>query len=636
MRCFLLICCFACLQFKSQAGGGPDYRVSAIPAELLKNAHAVVREQEVTVDIRSAGKYLVKEKMAITILDEAADDQASWSDYYSKLRSIEYVEGTLYDALGNKIRSLKKSEIKDFPLYDGISLANDDRVRSHSFYHKTYPYTVVYESEISSSLTMFLPMWMPVNSKGLSVEKSRFIISFDKDMTVHRKVFNYSREPLASSDGKRNNWTWELLGHPAYLSEYAAPSIYDLAPFAQFTMGSFKMEDFPGSLNSWQEYGAFIAHMREGLDVLPPDVKNRVKELTQSAGTTEQKVQILYDYLQKHSHYISVQIGIGGWRPFPASYVASKGYGDCKALSNFMVAMLKEAGIKSYYTLVNAGKGKKDINPDFPSPYFNHVICAVPVGKDTIWLECTSQTNSLGYAGSFTGNRHALLITEEGGKIAATPRYGKKENVQISRLQGKLLDDGTLQMQADNHYYGESGETQQYIVNAYSKEEQLKYIKKALPIPSYDVSSFTLTEERSRLPVVNEKYTVTASHYGQITGKRIFLLPNITNRWDRKLPTDTARQYWINLTDDLTEIDSVNITVPAGYTLEAAIKPMQLTTVFGTYEVNATLAGNEVHYYRKLQLNRGRFEATQYNELAKFYDQLYKSDHSKMVLVKKE
>lgn len=617
------------------AGGAPQYAVSAIPEKLIKNANAVIRLYEASVDVKSASKFVLHEKFALTVFNESGELQAGWQESYSNLRSIDKIEGELYDAYGNKIKSLKKSEIQDSPLYDGISLANDDRIKSHSFHYKTYPYTVVYESEVSSSLTMFLPVWAPVPAKSVSVQQSRFMISFDKDKPLLMKVFNAAITPKTTDDGKRVSWLWELNDSPAYVGEYAAPSIYDLAPFAQFTMSQFKMEDFAGSLNSWKEYGQFIGRMRDGLEVLPTDLKAKIKELTAN-GTQKEKVLALYDYLQKHSHYISVQIGIGGWRPFPASYVASKGYGDCKALSNFMVAMLKEAGITGYYALINAGAGKKDINPDFPSPYFNHAICAVPLEKDTLWLECTSQTNPAGYSGSFTGNRHALLITENGGVLAATPRYTKSDNIQQSVIKGKLLEDGSLQMTAVNRYQGESSESAQHVVDAMSRDEQLKYIKNNLDIPNYEIAAFNISSQKNRMPTVNEHYEFVAQHYGQITGKRIFLLPNILNRWNLKLNADTARQYPINLTNEFTEIDSVQITIPNGYRLEASVKPLQLKSAFGTFEVNARFEGNLLTYYRKLERNRGTFPATQYQDLVTFYAQIYTSDRTKMVLVKME
>lgn len=79
-----------------------------------------------------------------------------------------------------------------------------------------------------------------------------------------------------------------------------------------------------------------------------------------------------------------------------------------KILSNYTIALLKEAGIKGYYTIIRAGRNARPIQPNFPSNQFNHVIVSVPNGKDTLWLECTSQTNPFGYQGTFTEDRWAL------------------------------------------------------------------------------------------------------------------------------------------------------------------------------------------------------------------------------------
>jgi len=87
-----------------------------------------------------------------------------------------------------------------------------------------------------------------------------------------------------------------------------------------------------------------------------------------------------------------------------------------------MVALLKEANIKANYVLIAAGDDQPDMLTDFPSPYFNHATVCVPMDKDSIWLECTSQTLPAGYIGSFTGNRHALLINELGGQIVTTKK----------------------------------------------------------------------------------------------------------------------------------------------------------------------------------------------------------------------
>ena len=74
-----------------------------------------------------------------------------------------------------------------------------------------------------------------------------------------------------------------------------------------------------------------------------------------------------------------------------------KKYGDCKALTNYMRYMLKTVGIKSYPALINGGASKVSADPAFPADPFNHVILCIPQGKDSAWLECTSNISETGF-----------------------------------------------------------------------------------------------------------------------------------------------------------------------------------------------------------------------------------------------
>ena len=81
--------------------------------------------------------------------------------------------------------------------------------------------------------------------------------------------------------------------------------------------------------------------------------------------------------MQKSTRYVNVSLGVGGWQPIAAKDVYKHGYGDCKALSNYMKALLKEAGITAHYTLVNAGARARRLLADLPGSSFNHAILCV-------------------------------------------------------------------------------------------------------------------------------------------------------------------------------------------------------------------------------------------------------------------
>ena len=613
-----------------------EYPVASISKPLLANANVVVRLEEQTVELYNINKVVVRNHIVMTILNEGGDRHAHWNDYYSRLRSVDHIDGTLYDEHGKKIRSLKKSEIVDQSATSDISLADDYRTKSHNFFHREYPYTVEYEWNTTSIQTMFLPEWWPVPGRSVAVESSIFTVIADKDVDYRAKSGNLSTAAQVEENSKKKITRWQVKNVPALVPEYASPKLHDIAPYVILAPNKFRLGEFEGSMNTWDDFGKFMVKVNAGRDVLPDAIKQKVRSIVQGAADDREKVVRLYRYLQKNSHYISIQLGIGGWQPLPASFVAEKGYGDCKALSNYMIAMLKEVGIKANYVIIRAGENEMDLSIDFPYKNSNHAICAVPLAKDTIWLECTSQITDPGYMGSFTGNRHALMVTDQGGRVVRTPYYSKWENTISSHVNAVMDVNGSLAISAVNRYQACASDDKKDFMHRYSREEQLKVLKKYIDIPHYDVTDFSYEDSYGKLPVITEKISISATGYAQLTGKRLFVVPNIMNKWDTKLQADTARVYDIDLSEEKVESDSVIIEIPAGYRPESLPKPADFKTPYGSYQSIATCTVNKITYVRKLEINKGRFPAKDYQSLVKFYEDIYKADRAKVVLVKSE
>jgi hypothetical protein len=296
---------------------------------------------------------------------------------------------------------------------------------------------------------------------------------------------------------------------------------------------------------------------------------------------------------------------------------------------------LKEAGIKSHYTVIGAGRGKPAFENEFPSSQFNHVIlCAVPSAADTVWLECTSQTMPSGYLGDFTNDRFALLIDEEGGKLIRTPHYGLKENLQQRTITAKLDAEGLLTADIKTNYTGMQQDNLHMLINNLSKDKVKEYLDEELEFATYSVSKFDYKENKGKLPSIEESLVVSVDHYATISGKRLFIVPNIMTRSYRKLKADEERKYEIELGMEYTDTDKIEIEIPAGYKPESVPQDALVESKFGKYKATVKLEQNKIIYTRTMEQLGGRFSNTDYSEMVKFYDAIYKVDRNKIVFVK--
>ncbi len=633
-KCFFIITLLA-FSVKIFANDG-NYAVSKIPSSLMKNAHVIKRMEEVKYEILSLNKAKLYQKFVLTILDENGDDYAVLFKRYDKLRSIQSIEGRLYDANGNKIKSLKKGDVEDKSGVSGESLMEDDRIKMHSFYYKVYPYTVEYEVEILMNNTYIFPDWIPQPAENYAVEESSYTVICPADFSFRYKMFNYKGEPAINEEKNNKSYHWEIKDLLPYKDEYATPDWRTTTTCVFFSPDKFKIDDYTGDLSSWQNFGKFISGLNYGRDELPDNVKQKVHQLTDGLSDVKEKVRVLYEYMQKNTRYISIQLGIGGLQPFDAAYVATKSYGDCKALSNYMYSLLKEANIKSDYTLIKSGNNERYFMPDFPSDQFDHIILLVPLQKDTIWLECTSQTLPAGYLGAFTCNRYALAVDENGGKLVRTPRYDINENLQIRNIKAKLNDDGTLNSTIFTRYSGLQQDGIHGLINDLSKDKVKEVLNEELDFGTYDVNKFDYKQIKNSRPAIDEMLDVSVSNYATITGKRLFIIPNVINRSQRKLKADEERKFDIEISFEFKDIDTVEIEIPKGYGPESISQPVTIESKFGKYSCSTKFLDNKIIYYRTREQYSGTFPAKDYADLVNYYDVIYKADRNKVVLVKKE
>ncbi|HEX3023621.1 MAG TPA: DUF3857 domain-containing protein [Chitinophagaceae bacterium] len=610
-----------------------NYNVTLIPDSLLQNAEAVLRFEDSKILIHSPKSATYKHKYAVTVLKESGDEYTQYVNHYDKFDKLTDVIARLYDATGKLIKTVKKREMDDVAYEDRITLFRDARVKKYQFYNKLYPFTVEFEEEEELDGIFQLPVWDPVKSENYSVQQSNFSVEVPTGYKINYKLLNTTSPPKISENENTTFYKWEAKNIKASEGEVLMDDFNNYVPGVYITPSNFEIGGYKGNMDSWKDLGKFIVELNKGKDELPDNVKQQVHQLTDNLSSVDEKIKVLYNYMQQNTHYILVTLGMGGWQPFDANYVAQNKYGDCKALSNYMVSLLKEVKINAKYVLVTAGAGKRGLWPDFPAPYFNHAIMCVPNGKDTTWLECTSQTESAGFMGTFTGDRDVLLIDDDGGHVVHTPIYSAKNNLESRKVNASIDENGNLVAEIFTKHCGTQQELQHSLIHDASNEQREKYLNSTISLPTYKVEKSDYKEMKGKIPVVDEYLKITSPNYASVSGKRLFVQPDLFNKAS-KLTSGAERKFDIKLKYSYLDIDSIDIKIPANYKVESMPKDLSIKNKFGEYKISYQFDGSTIHLVRIHEENTASFPASEFNNLVSFRDTMYKADRAKIVFVK--
>ncbi len=336
--------------------------------------------------------------------------------------------------------------------------------------------------------------------------------------------------------------------------------------------------------------------------------------------------------MQQNTRYVSVQLGIGGFKPILAEKVAQVNYGDCKALSNYMKALLKEAGIKS--NLVVIGNGKPELNSAYASiGQANHMILVVPSAKDSIFLECTSQNYPMGYIGYDNADRNVLMITENGGKLIRTPKYRSIDNYQVRKTNIQLSEDGIATI-AVKSTYG-SAQYEDNLSNLFLEPAEVRKIAlQNLGFADAELQHIKFEQTDKKIPVINEEISYKTKQLLSKGADKFFLIINQINRKENIPEKVTNRKTDFAIPFDYSDDDEIIYTLPKGLAVEFLPKDVRISSEFGEYSASFSMTGNTITYKRNQVMNSKKFPAARYNEYVDFYKKIYQADKLKAVLTK--
>lgn len=611
------------------------FDVARLPAALAAGADAVVRSERLRFTVTTPGLATTHVQRAVTVLNLNGREHALQAVLYDRFRSLKSLQGSLLDAQGRKIRELKKSDLKDESAISDFSLYEDHRVRYAQLYHEVYPYTAVFEYEIAHQGLISWPAWYP-QEDDLPVEFSSFELTVPAEMPVRYYLRGAIGDPQLENHDKLKTLRWQATMLQPLAPEPEGPGWREQADGVLTAPTQFEIAGYSGDMSSWESFGRWFHQLAQGRTVLPPAALEKVMSLTAPFANPREKARTLYEYLQSTTRYVSVQLGIGGWQPFDATYVSTRGYGDCKALSNYMIAMLAAVDLRAWPALINNGADAAEVLADFPSNQFNHMIVCVPFSRDTLWLECTNALMPFGQVGRGNEDRQVLVVTPEGGKLLRTPRSQAGDNQQIRQARVIVDPAGNAGAEVRTRYTGNQHVRVRSALAHSAPREREDWLRRQITIGSFQITSVDFSGVERKSSEITLPLTLTLPRFAAVSGSRMFLRPNLLERRKYVPPAMPDRKQPVLLTYAYVDVDSIHYRLPEGFAIEALPEPVKLTTSFGGYEATTVVQEEgALLYVRRLEMRANRLPAQQYEEYRQFLANVVKADAAQVVLVRK-
>ncbi len=603
------------------------YNVNNIDKSLIKNADLVFREHHTQWKVISMSDALETVDYAATLLNEDADYIADLVIPYDDFIKINSVQINIYDSNGFQIDKFKEKDMKDIGNI-GSDLASDSRFKFINLSGYEYPYTIEISYSCKHKGLIGIPQW-DLSETYTSIENASLSVISPKSYEFKFKEHNVEKS-IDTDDEKK----WEIKNIPAIEYEPLIANYESLLPVVKIAPKQFDYDGYKGSTDSWKTFGDWNLNLLNEAKSLNPKMKEEIQALVNDSMTKKEKIQTLYKYLQENTRYVSIQLGIGGFKPFDADFVHEKKYGDCKALSFYMKEMLAAIDISSHYTIIQAGKDHSEIDVDFPSTQFNHIILCVPMEKDSLWLECTSQEAPFGYLGTFTSNRHCLLISDNGGTLVKTPDYPKEGNIKNTQVNITIDYEGNAKGTINEKMYGLEFENRGFsqMISSSDKDKE-DWLKHYIDTDNIDFENYDFKQLENKDYFGELDVSFSSRNFCSTMSKRMFLKPILLEKRgkfeeieNRKFDFELSQSY-INTFEYIYEL-------PTGYEVEKELKEQNIESEYGVYKISASIQDGKYIVKRHIEINKGIYSADKYNEFVAFSNQIHKADNQKIVIVK--
>jgi|CZKJ01.1.fsa_nt_gi tetratricopeptide (TPR) repeat protein len=362
---------------------------------------------------------------------------------------------------------------------------------------------------------------------------------------------------------------------------------------------------------SWEQIGLWYASLEKDRRAPSPEVRAKADELTKGLDNDLDKVQALYDFVAKNFRYVSLSLGLGRYQPHPSGDVLHNQYGDCKDKHTLLASLLEAEGMHASSVLINSSR---KLDPDVPSPsQFDHVITMLPMGKEEVWMDTTSEVAPFRLLAYSLRNKLALVIPASGTPhLEETPADTPMPDSEISEVDGKINDIGKLEAHVHYTFRGDEELLLRSIFRRVPEAQWQRVVENVNSGIGGDVTNLKISDPAATREPFTMSYDVARPNFLDWSKKKSnlalplcqFNLPDLSNIDD----DSDADAEPLKLGPKAEYTYKIKLELPAKYTAHAPL-PFSLKRDYAEYQATYKLEGTTFTAGRTLILRQDELPA---------------------------
>lgn len=622
----------------TQAAGGP------LP-EHSRDARAMVLLEDKLITVQADGRAIERDRMVVKILRPRGREYAepvAWFAGDAKLLSFHVwsigPDGHQY--------TMKDQEYRDEGAGGGGILYEDDRFRIAS------PPGVDPGGVMAYEFVRQLRPYMSEATWGFQnpIPTARSVFEIDVPPGWSQLALWFKHDPVQPAEVAAEHFRWEMANIPEIdLSDVP------LAPSERALAGRmvvhFSAQPLPQGDALWVKIGNWYQNLAAPSSEGTSEIAGKSRSLAAPDADFTLRIQKVATFLQEEIRYVGIEIGIGGFKPHPATDVFRNRYGDCKDKATLLITMLDAVGIRATWILVDTHRGF--IDPRVPSVDGNHAIAAIEIpkgydnpllkavvtartGKRYLIFDPTNPYVSIGLLPSYLQGGYGILVAGNDSEVIQLPVLQPDSDTTTRAAKFELAADGTLKGTVTVTHNGASAYKLREFYASNGDKERRAHLEKSLQgdFSSFTVDSDSVQHVRDLDQQLSLQYQVTAPSYAKVAGSLLLVRPRVIGSNVEPL-NDDPRKYPIEFKVLGEWKDDFDLRIPAGYSVDEVPDAVNLDVGFATYRSNVKVDGDTLHYSREFVLRKLELAAAQYAELKNF-EATVNTDENRSAVLKKQ